>query len=116
MSGEVQPISEHAITPRTYLVVFAALMILTLLTVEAATFDLGEPEIAFGLRLPLNTLVALGIACVKATLVILYFMHVRYSPRLTWLVIVASLLFLAILIGITASDYVSRGWLGNPGT
>lgn len=108
--------SEHAITPKTYLLVFAALMILTLLTVEAATLDLGEPEIVSGLRLPLNTLVALGIACLKAMLVVLYFMHVRYSPRLTWLVIVAPLLFLAILIGITASDYVSRGWLGNPGT
>jgi cytochrome c oxidase subunit IV len=107
--------SEHAVSPRTYLAIFAALLVLTMMTVEAASFDLGHPE-AFGVRWPLNVMAALGIATVKATLVVLFFMHLRYSTRLTWLVIATSLLFLAIMIGITASDYVSRGWLGNPGT
>ena len=98
--------SEHVVSPKVYLGVFAALLLLTFATVQVAGQDLG----------PWNTVVALAIAVTKATLVVLYFMHVRYSPRLTWLVVASAFAWLAILLAITLSDYWSRGWLGNPGT
>jgi len=60
---------------------------------------------------PLNAVVAITIAVVKATLVILYFMHVRYSSRLIWLIIAAALFWLAILFALTISDYWTRSWL-----
>jgi cytochrome c oxidase subunit 4 len=60
--------------------------------------------------------VALVIVGTKATLVVRFFMHVRYSPRLTQIIVASSLVWLVILLAITISDYVSRGWLGNPGT
>ena len=60
---------------------------------------------------PLNAVVALTIAVVKATLVVLYFMHVRYSPRLIWLVIAAALFWIALLFALTISDYSTRSWL-----
>jgi cytochrome c oxidase subunit 4 len=88
-------------TPATYLAVFAALMLLTLLTVWASYQHLGI----------WNTPVALGIAITKATLVVLFFMHLRYSPKLFAIVIAASVFWLLILFGITLSDYISRSWL-----
>jgi cytochrome c oxidase subunit 4 len=78
---------------------------MTALTVSAAYADLGN----------FNVTVALGIACAKATLVVLYFMHVRYAFRLIWLVIGSSIAWLAILLVVTLSDYLSRGWLPFPG-
>jgi cytochrome c oxidase subunit 4 len=75
-------------------------MVLTAVTVTVAYLDLGV----------LNTVVALVIAVLKATLVILYFMHLRYSPSLTKLVVAGSFLWLAILLSITMADYVSRNW------
>ena len=60
---------------------------------------------------PLNNVVALTIAVTKATLVILYFMHVRYSPSITKLVAAGSFLWLIILLSITMADYISRDWL-----
>jgi len=60
---------------------------------------------------PLNAVVALTIAVVKATFVVLYFMHVRYSPRLIWLIIAAALFWLAIMFALTISDYSTRLWL-----
>jgi len=107
---------EHHVVPlRVYYLVFAALMILTLITVEVSRFDLGHPEL-LGTRIPMNVIVALAIAITKATLVVLFFMHVKYSPRLVQLVVGGSLVWLVILIAITLADYASRGWLGNPGT
>jgi cytochrome c oxidase subunit 4 len=94
--------SEHIVQPRVYVVIFLALMVGTTLTVMAAFYDFPGP---------LNVIVALTIACVKATLVVLYFMHVRYSGRLIWLVIVAALLWLIILFALTWSDYWTRIWL-----
>jgi len=76
-------------------------MILTGLTVWVAFHDLG----------PWNIVVALTIAVAKATLVVLYFMHVRYSDRLTWVVVIAGFFWLAILLALTMSDYFSRSWL-----
>ena len=94
--------SEHIVQPRVYLVIFLALMVGTGLTVLAAFQDFPGP---------LNVVVALTIAVVKATLVILYFMHVRYSPRLIWLVIGSALFWLAIMFALTISDYWTRTWL-----
>lgn len=93
--------SEHIVQPRVYIVIFLALMVGTALTLMAAFYDFPGP---------LNAVVALTIAVVKATLVVLYFMHVRYSGRLVWLVIVAALLWLAIMFAITFSDYWTRSW------
>jgi len=63
----------------------------------------------------LNNVVAMGIAALKASLVILYFMHVRYATRLTALVVGSGFFFLAIMIGLTLVDYATRGWLGVAG-
>ena len=95
----------HIVPVKVYLAIFAALMVLTGLTVSAAFYDLGS----------LNTVVALAIAVTKASLVILFFMHVKYSSRLTWLVIGSGFVFVAIMIGFTVADLLSRGWLGTPG-
>ena len=88
-------------TLRLYGGVFAALLALTALTVWAAFLPLGA----------WHTPVALLIASVKGTLVVLYFMHVRWSDRLTWVFALVGFLFLLILIGFTVSDYATRGWL-----
>jgi cytochrome c oxidase subunit IV len=88
-------------TPKAYFAVFASLMALTALTVWASFLHLGV----------WNTPVALTIAVTKALLVALIFMHLRHSPRLTLFVAVASVMWLAFLILITASDYVTRSWL-----
>ena len=94
--------SEHIVQPRIYVTIFLALMVGTTLTVIAAFYDFPGP---------LNAVLALTIASIKATLVVLFFMHVRYSGRLIWLVIVAALLWLAIMFAITFSDYWTRAWL-----
>ena len=92
--------SSHIVSKNVYYLIFATLMVFTGITVWVAFTDLG----------PLNTPVALGIAIFKATLVILYFMHVKYSPRLTKLVVVASVFWLAILLIMTMGDYATREW------
>jgi cytochrome c oxidase subunit 4 len=86
------------IPPRIYYCVFAALIALTLLTVGLDFVPLG----------PWHAIVGLVIAAVKAALVLLFFMHVLYSPRLIWVVALSSLLWLAILLGYTLTDYFSR--------
>ena len=92
----------HHIPPVSlYYWVFAALVVGTVLTVAAARVD-------FGL---LNNVVMLAIASTKALLVILFFMHVRWSSRLTWVVAGSGFFFLLILFSITMSDYLSRGWM-----
>jgi cytochrome c oxidase subunit IV len=93
--------SEHIVSRKTYFLIFAALMLGTFLTVQMAYLDLG----AF------NPYVALTIAVVKATLVVLFFMHVRYSTRLTWVVVASGIFWLGILFVLTLSDYLSRGLL-----
>ena len=99
--------SEHIVSRTVYFAVFAALMVLTVITYLAAQVHFGYEA--------LNTIVALAIAVTKATLVILYFMHVRYSPRLTWVVIASGFLWLAIMIGITLLDYLTRNQTALPG-
>jgi cytochrome c oxidase subunit 4 len=98
--------SHHVVPPWIYLLVFLALLVGTFLTVEAARHDFGA----------WNTPVAMAIAVTKATLVVLFFMHVKYSSRLTWLIVGGAFVWLAIMLIITVSDYWSRGWLGSPGT
>jgi cytochrome c oxidase subunit 4 len=94
--------SEHIVPVRIYLTIFVALLFGTGLTVAAAFVDFPWQ---------FNTIVALTIAVAKATLVVLYFMHVRYSPRLVWLIVGAALFWMAIMFSLTFSDYFTRGWL-----
>jgi cytochrome c oxidase subunit 4 len=91
---------DHVVPWRVYLAVFLALCALTVVTVVVTGFDFG----------PLNLLVALGVALTKATLVVLYFMHARYSPRLTSVVIASCIVFFTILLFLTSIDYLSRPW------
>jgi cytochrome c oxidase subunit 4 len=94
------------IAPRqVYYKIFASLLVLTLLTVGVAFIDLG----------PLNTIIALTIAIGKATLVLLFFMHVRYSSHLIWIFVGAGVFWVGMLLVLTMSDYVTRGWLPVPG-
>ena len=86
---------------RTYLVVYLLLMVGLAATVGAAYVPLGR----------WNLPVALAIAFAKATLVVLIFMHVRYSPRLTWIAVFAGLIWLAILLSLTLGDYATRRWI-----
>jgi cytochrome c oxidase subunit IV len=96
--------SGHVSSLKVYLGIFLTLMVLTAVTIAVAYVDLG----------PFNKVVALGIASFKATLVVLYFMHVKYASRLTKLVVVAGFFFLAVLLGLTMSDYSSRAWVNPP--
>jgi cytochrome c oxidase subunit 4 len=97
MAGHISPI-------RVYITIFLTLMVLTVVTVVAAYIDLGE----------MNKVVALGIASFKATLVVLYFMHVKYASRMTKLVVISGFFFLGILLVLTMTDYASRGWVNPP--
>lgn len=94
--------SEHIVPVKVYLTIFLALMVGTVVTVWAAFLD-------FPWRL--NTIIALTIASVKATLVVLYFMHVRYSARLVWVIVASALFWMGILFALTLSDYFTREWL-----
>lgn len=93
--------SAHIVPLRVYLVIFAVLLVLTGLTIWIAYRDLGA----------LNTPIALSIALTKGLLVVLYFMHVRYGTRLSWVFAVAGFFWLAILFAFTLSDYYSRDLL-----
>jgi cytochrome c oxidase subunit 4 len=93
--------SEHIVSIRIYVAIFLALMTFTAITVAVAFVDLGV----------MNNVVALTIAVIKATLVVLFFMHVRYSTPLTWVVVLSGFFWLMVMIGLTMSDYVSRLWM-----
>jgi len=90
----------HIVSPKVYLAIVAALLVGTGLTVIAAQIEMGV----------LNPIVALGIAVIKATLVVLFFMHVKYSTKLTKLTVGAGLFTFLALIGMTLADYISRAW------
>ena len=94
----------HIASVKSYVGIFLTLMVLTAITVLVAYVNLGQ----------LNKVVALGIASIKATLVVLYFMHVKYSSRLTKLVVVSGFFFLVILLSLTMVDYGSREWIPVP--
>jgi len=92
--------SSHIVPTRTYYLIFLTLMVCTAVTVAVAFIDLG----------PLNVVVAMAIAVLKATLVVLFFMHVKYSTRLTWAVVAGSVFWLGILLVMTLGDYLTRSW------
>ncbi|MFQ5650597.1 MAG: cytochrome C oxidase subunit IV family protein [bacterium] len=92
--------AQHTIPPRVYYSIFLALMVLTVTTVWVAFLDLGV----------FNNVVALGIASTKATLVLLFFMHLKYSSKLTWVFVLSGFFFLGVLLTITVSDVLTRGW------
>ncbi len=93
--------AEHIVPKKIYFAVCATLLAFTLVTYEVALIDLGR----------WNVVVALAIAFFKATLVALFFMHLRYSSRRTQLVVVAGIFWLAIMMLLTMSDYLTRPWL-----
>jgi cytochrome c oxidase subunit 4 len=97
--------SEHIVSVRVYITIFLVLLVGTALTVFAAFYD-------FPYRL--NTVIALTIATAKATFVVLYFMHVRYSSRLVWVIVISALFWMAIMFSLTFSDYWTRHLL-SPG-
>ena len=92
--------NHHVVPTRIYYAIFATLMVLTGVTVAIAYVDLG----------PWNTVVAVAIACFKAMIVVLYFMHVKYSTRLIKLTVIAGLYWMGILITLTLGDYLTRAW------
>jgi len=94
----------HIVDVKIYVAVFLALMVLTALTVFVAFKDFGF----------LNDVIAMSIAVIKMLLVVLIFMHLKYSARLLWLIAGAGLIWLVIMFGITLSDYRTREWLERP--
>ena len=98
--------SHAPITPvSTYVNIFVALLVLTAATYVVATYDFGF----------LNTPIALAVAILKASLVVIYFMGVRYNTPLTKVVVVSGFFWLVIMFGLTLNDYLTRGWLGVAG-
>ena len=90
----------HIVSPAQYCMVFGALLVGTLITVVAADIDLGV----------FNPVIALGIACTKAVIVILFFMHVKYQSKLVKMTVAAGFFTFIVLITMTLTDYMSRAW------
>jgi len=90
----------HIVSPAQYAIVFATLLIGTGITVAAVYFNMG----------PLNPIIALGIACTKAVIVILFFMHVKYQSNLIKMTVAAGFFTFIVLIVMTLLDYISRAW------
>ncbi|MCI0356656.1 MAG: cytochrome C oxidase subunit IV family protein [Acidobacteria bacterium] len=90
--------SEHVVSPKVYLLILTALLVGTAATVWVAQTNLG----------PLNLAVALTIAVIKATLVVLFFMHMKYSHRLNWIFFAAAIIWLILLISMTLVDVLAR--------
>ena len=95
---------QHVISSSIYVGIWAVLMVLTGVTVFASFVELGD----------LNIVVALVIATIKATLVVLFFMHLYYSSKLTKVTVVAAVFFLFLLLALSMTDYLTRHWLTNP--
>ena len=96
--------SEHIVPVRIYVMIFLALLVGSGLTVMAAFVDFPWQ---------FNTIVAMTIAIVKATLVVLLFMHGRYSTRLVWVIVGAALFWMGIMFALTLSDFYTRPWLST---
>lgn len=92
--------AQHIVPQKVYLLVFVTLLLLTLVTIDVAFYDLGI----------LNIYIALSIATFKATMVVLYFMHLKYSERLNMIFVIVGLFWLIIMIALTASDIFTRKW------
>lgn len=100
----------HIVSPVTYGLILLALLVATASTVWASYIDLGEWHIAPGLTLFWNPVIALAIASTKMTLVVLFFMHIKYSTKLTKLTVASGLFIFLVLVGMTLSDYMTRAW------
>ncbi len=96
---------QHVIATSVYVGIWATLMVLTATTVFASFIELGD----------WNIVLALTIATIKATLVVLFFMHLYYSSKLTKVTMIAAIFFLFLLLALSMTDYLTRGWLTNPG-
>jgi cytochrome c oxidase subunit 4 len=96
--------SEHIVEKKIYYTVFGSLMVLLGATITIAYIHLGK----------LNVIAALTIAVIKAVLIVLYFMHIRYSTRLLWIFVCAGFFWLGILFALSFSDFLTRGWLPLP--
>ena len=90
----------HVVPPRIYITILLALLVGTAVTVWASFIEMG----------PLNPVIALAIAATKMILVVLFFMHVKYSTKLTKLTVAAGVFTFLILVGVTLSDYWTRAW------
>jgi len=90
----------HIVSPRVYLTIGSTLLVLTAVTCGVSYIDLGV----------FNAVVALAIACTKMMLVVLFFMHIKYSNKLTKLTVISGLFVFLALVGMTMSDYISRAW------
>jgi cytochrome c oxidase subunit 4 len=98
--------TDYIVPTKIYIRVFAVLLALTAITVVASFYDLGGGRLHYA-----NAVVAITIAVSKATLVVLYFMHVRYGSRMTWVFVGAGVFWLLILIVLTQSDVLTRQWI-----
>jgi len=96
--------SAHVLPKSTYYLIFFSLMVLTAVTVAVAFVNLGS----------LNFPIAIGVAITKATLVVLFFMHVKYSSRMTKMVVGLAVFFLLVMLGLTMTDYATRDWFASP--
>jgi len=97
---EMEESQHHIVSPVIYIIIGGSLLVLTGVTVGASYLELGI----------FNPIVAIAIACIKAVLVVLFFMHVKYSSKLTKLTVFAGIFTFLTLIGMTLSDYASRAW------
>ncbi len=103
MSEKIDPEHQeqvHIVKPAVYLGIFLALLVLTALTTGMSFIDLGV----------FNAVIALAIACLKASLVVLFFMHIHYSSRLLKMTVAAGLFTFLLLMTLTMTDYISRAW------
>jgi len=97
---EMEESQHHIVSPVVYVIIGGTLLVLTGVTVGASYLELGI----------FNTIVAIAIACIKAVLVVLFFMHVKYSSKLTKLTVFAGIFTFLTLIGMTLADYFTRAW------
>jgi cytochrome c oxidase subunit IV len=97
---EIEEAQHHVVSPKIYAIIAIALLVLTATTAGVSYLELGD----------FNAVVALAIAVFKAMLVVLFFMHVKYSTKLTKFTVVAAIFMLMGLISMTMADYMSRAW------
>ncbi len=97
---EMEEAAHHVVSPAIYVIVFVSLLVFTALTVGASYIEMGI----------FNPIAAIAIACIKAVIVVLFFMHVKYSSKLTKLTVFAGIFTFLTLIGMTLADYISRAW------
>lgn len=110
--AETHDEGHHVVPVSTYIKVIISLMVLLIITLAAAAVDFSQygPALA-----PLNIIIAMTIAVVKAVIIILYFMHVRYSSKLVWVFAFAAFYWVVILFVMTLTDYMSRYMTQYPG-